>query len=335
MEAARQCKRLPLLMLLLVLVQSISVLAAFTNNFVAYPTNAQPCLYDAAIGSNCDGTNITAMNMCLCENGGNFVISAATCIGTSDRSDLETVYSVMADACAFSDTPLSVSQKDFMAAGQGLLSSSSSTSTTSSSHGTATDSATTATSASSGHPVTQTSTGSTATNTGASDSDDGPAGMSSTATIGIISGAAVAGVAIIAVLIFFIIRMRRKKQPGEEQRPMLGMPAFSAGSGGTELSHYTGPALSQYTGTAGSTYDYKMHDGFGDSKWMQTSIDSYPTTPSSVFHPGRMQSPQPPQNVVFELSAEPPPIVIAEMPSTPVESANYPHNPQTPQSHQQ
>ncbi len=232
MRARRKClaKRLPSLCLPLPLFLLASTASAFTNDFSKYPTGSQQCLNNAANASGCNGDTVEQMNSCLCGNGGNFVLAAAACISQTDSSDLETVYTTMAGACNYSGTPLSVSQKDFMNAGNASASTiPTSTSGQSTAVSTAvTTGVTTMTTVSNGLTVTVTSTASAGTGTADADADadtggDSSGGLSNTAKIGIIAGASAVGVAILAVAVFFIVRHRksRNRTPKDESHPML------------------------------------------------------------------------------------------------------------------
>ncbi|CAK7244438.1 MAG: hypothetical protein STHCBS139747_005977 [Sporothrix thermara] len=359
MNTRRQCRRLaralPPLVILLVLLQATNVRAAFENNFAAYPAGARDCLDAAANASGCDGDTVTAMNDCLCSNSGNFIIASAECIGKADYADLETVYTTMAAACSFSNTPMTVSQKDFMSAGNGTFTSSSSmpaTTTTTTTSVTSKPSLTTITTTLDGHVETITSTVSALpTNTGTSDDssshdDNDGSGMSSTTKIGIISGASVAAVAIVAVLAFFLTRMLRKRQGGsEEDQPILygdsgfgdagghgggvGVGGGGGGGGGSVGSRLgsSGTQLSRLSGISqagsGSTYhDWKAGGvvvpvQHVDAKWAAVTAtqDPFLTSPSPVL---QQQQQQPAAGGVYELPVLEGVQQPVEMPATPM-----------------
>ncbi|ERS97273.1 hypothetical protein HMPREF1624_06604 [Sporothrix schenckii ATCC 58251] len=322
---------------LLLLVQTTAVRAAFTNNFDAYPVGTRSCLDSASTASGCNGDTVTAMNDCLCSNTGNFVIGAAECIGKSDLADLETVYTTMASACSFSNTPLSVSQKDFLAAGNGTYSSSTTTMpSTTSGTASATPSLTTITTTSNGHTQTITTTAGTPTKTGDSSNNDNNngGGMSSTTRTGIIAGATVAGVAIVAVLAYFLVRMWRKRQATEENRPMLGGDgAFSdmgggrGGGGGGGGSQASGTELSHLSAGGANTYDWKAGAVGGDPSESKWPHDPYNTSPS----PNLLYQQQ--SGGVYELPVQEGAHHPVEMPATPMVMAATPatqgyHHPQ-------
>ncbi|CAK7203980.1 hypothetical protein SEUCBS139899_006730 [Sporothrix eucalyptigena] len=328
MDTRRQSRRLSsttvFSLLFLLLLQTTTVLAAFTNNFDAYPSGTRSCLNASAIASGCDGDTVTSMNDCLCSNTGNFVIASAECVGKSDYADLETVYTTMASACSFSNTPLTVSQKDFLSAGNGTYSSTITSMSSTAPGSTATPSMTTITTTSDGHVETITKTAGTPTNTGTSNNNDN-SGMSSTTRIGIIAGATVAGVAIVAVFAFFLIRMWRNRQAGEEQRPMLGSDGgFNDGRGPSDGSHMSGTELSRLSGVnqgGNNTYDWKAGavPEHSDAKWAQ---DPYLTSAS----PGLYQQQS---TGVYELPVQEGAQMPVEMPATPMVTGASPvyHHP--------
>lgn len=188
-------------------------LAAVEADFSFYPVGAQPCLSQAAATSKCGGATVEALNTCLCGNGGNFVILAATCIGKSDKDDAVTVYKTMVSACSDSNTPLDVAPSDFYGAVNGQLTTTTTTTTSTSTTATSTSTTTTTT----------TSTSTTATSTSSSSAAPVSDNLSTGATIGIALGASFGGVGAIAGLVYFLLR--RSKKQGEENHPML--PQFS------------------------------------------------------------------------------------------------------------
>lgn len=342
MDTRRQCRRrlTPTVsvsifaILLLLLLQTTAVRAAFTNNFDAYPSGTRSCLNASANASGCNGDDVSSMNDCLCGNTGNFVISAAECIGKADYADLETVYTTMASACSFSNTPLSVSQKDFLSAGNGTFSSTTtSMPSTTSSGASSTPSLTTITTTSGGHVETITTTAGTPTNTGGGNSDNGSSGgMSSTTRTGIIAGATVAGVAIVAVFAFFLIRMWRNRQASEENRPMLGGDGtFSdtgrsgGGGGGLGGSQTSGTELSHLSVAGTNTYDWKAGAVPGDGSESKWPHDPYNASPS----PNLLYQQQ--SGGVYELPVQDGAQHPVEMPATPMVMGATPayHHPQS------
>ncbi|KAL1894248.1 hypothetical protein Sste5346_006034 [Sporothrix stenoceras] len=334
MDTRRQSRRRlapafsTLFLVLLLLLQTTAVRAAFTNNFDAYPSGTRSCLNASANASGCDGDDVTSMNDCLCGNTGNFVISAAECIGKADYADLETVYTTMASACSFSNTPLSVSQKDFLSAGNGTFSSSTTSMPSTTSGASSTPSLTTITTTSNGHVETITETAGSPKNTGGSSSDNNNSGMSSTTRTGIIAGATVAGVAIVAVFAFFLIRMWRNRQPTEEHRPMLGgdgtvsETGVAGGRGGGPGSQVSGTELSHLSGA--NTYDWKAGAGGGDPSENKWPHDPYNSSPS----PNLLYQQQ--SGGVYELPVQDGAQHPVEMPATPMVMGATPvhHHPQ-------
>lgn len=189
---------------------------AFVSDFSFYPTNAQPCLNSASSTSKCTGSDAQSLNNCLCSNGGNFITNSAQCLGKSDKADVKAVYNTMADACATSGTPMTVSQQDFFDAADGnTKTSTTSTSSTATSTSTSTSSST----------ATTTSGTATASATGAADQSDHSGGLSKGAVIGIAAGSAAVGLIGLMGLVMFLIRRRRGKTE-VESHPMLGQTDY-------------------------------------------------------------------------------------------------------------
>ncbi|KAK4125588.1 hypothetical protein N657DRAFT_569542 [Parathielavia appendiculata] len=213
-----------------------------TVNFGFYPGDSQDCLYQAATSSKCKSSTVEATNSCFCRNGGDFITTAAACIGQSSPNVLKMVYQTMRDACAATSTPIGITEDEFMEAANGA------TTTTSSkreSSETTSDSATT----------TATVTG-TVTTTGpaktVSQDDEqqgqGSTGGSSALTTGALAGivaGAIGGLAVLGGVIYFLFRRRGKA--GEESHPML--PQHTQG----HLS--TAPAATESTAYYGSPPD--------------------------------------------------------------------------------
>ncbi|WYZ35246.1 hypothetical protein EsH8_I_001522 [Colletotrichum jinshuiense] len=88
--------------------------AAFTNDFSAYPQAARSCLDTAAAASGCTGNTVKEMNTCLCGNGGNFVLATASCVEKTAKDELDDVYEMLLTSCTDSQTPLGVSQAQFL-----------------------------------------------------------------------------------------------------------------------------------------------------------------------------------------------------------------------------
>ncbi|POR34002.1 Uncharacterized protein TPAR_05791, partial [Tolypocladium paradoxum] len=196
---------------LVLLILATSCLA-FQSDFSFYPPNAQPCLNQASNAANCQGSSAAEVNTCLCSNQGGFITNTAKCLGQQDKADVQKVYTTMLQACTDSQTPMSVSQSDFLAAANGDAVSATATTRT------ATSATARVTTTTGGATVTVTSA---PTETGAAGNDQqGRGGLSTGATIGIAVGASAAGVAALAALAVFLVR-RRKRRTQEEAHPML------------------------------------------------------------------------------------------------------------------
>jgi hypothetical protein len=194
MVGFRRSRALPSAAIAFILVSASR--AADTLDFSFYPKGAISCLDDAAEKSLCQSSSVELTNSCLCRNGGDFITNTAACVGRSSRDDLATVYETMRDACANSNTPINVSEDEFMAAASAVAT----TSTTSSPGSTGTAPA----------AQTQTTPGGT---------EQGSSGLSTGALAGIIAGAVIVSLALLGALAFFLIRRRRRQ--GEESHPML------------------------------------------------------------------------------------------------------------------
>jgi hypothetical protein len=190
---------------------AVSLAAAQDINpdFAIYPASAQECLTKADDQANCPGASGAEKDRCLCSNGGDFIINTAICLGETNNADVQEVYSIMANACSNSDTPMSVSQQDFFNAVDGNPPESSS-------------------SASNDDPS-STSSGGTTTNTSGSDNNndndndsnsDESSGLPQGAVIGIGVGAAALGALAVGGLALFLYRRKRKQN--EEENPFLG-----------------------------------------------------------------------------------------------------------------
>ncbi|KAL2019280.1 hypothetical protein VTK56DRAFT_9824 [Thermocarpiscus australiensis] len=219
----RSIRAFPTALVTLVLVAASQ---AVTNDFSFYPKGAQDCLYEAADAARCDASTVAATNSCLCRNGGNFIINTASCLGRSYSGDLRAVYQTMKEACANSETPITITEADFVETANAAASSTSSAATSSATGATSTASTdgTTTTSTSIGAATTTTTTPTSSSPVDDEQREGGNTGLSTAAMAGIITGGSVAGIALIAGLAYFFFR--RGKKAGEESHPML--PRHSA-----------------------------------------------------------------------------------------------------------
>ncbi|KAK4103422.1 hypothetical protein N658DRAFT_407666, partial [Parathielavia hyrcaniae] len=221
---------LPAALVALVLV-SASRAQGDTVDFGFYPEEAQDCLYEAASTSQCRSSTVPATNSCLCRNGGDFITIAAACLGKSVARSLTAVYETMRDACADTNTPINITEDEFMEAARGAETTTSSRRTT-----TTTQSSTTTTATSEPSETTTESATTTATNTGTATTtgpaetgsqddeqqEQGNTGESSALTTGALAGivaGAIGGIAVLAGVLYFLCR--RKGKLGEESHPML------------------------------------------------------------------------------------------------------------------
>ncbi|KAJ6438894.1 hypothetical protein O9K51_08296 [Purpureocillium lavendulum] len=265
--------------------------AAFDPDFSFYPKNAQSCLNKAASSSKCSGATSKELNTCFCSNNGNFITSTAKCLGSSDKADVQKVYSTMLQACTDSNTPMSVSQSDFIKAANGDDTSMTTTITTMPTTPTATRAITTTTKGGQTVTITPTSTGDGGNNGGGGD------GLSNGATIGIAVGASLAGVAVLGGIGVWLLR-RRRRGSAEESRPMLVQPEYYHHMTGTTTTTTTfppsepSPDLNRFSAVT----DPKMGGGW---------------SPSSGLSPHKSPSPYPAQFTPSPTEG----VVLSELPS--------------------
>lgn len=178
--------------------------ARFKNDFSPYPAGARSCLESADKASGCNGETVPTMNGCLCADEGDFITSTAECVGRESSGDLEATYTLLKVNCDGSNTPMDISKSEFVKMGRDAEEENKDEETTSS---------TSATSTATDEPT------ETPTETNTEEEEEG---LSTGATVGIAVGATVAGLALLGVLIFFLIRRRRSRAPRDEANPMLG-----------------------------------------------------------------------------------------------------------------
>ena len=304
--------------------------ADFQNDFSSYPEGAQQCLNDAADASNCSGDTVSAMNECLCGNGGDFVLATAQCVAQEDSGDLESVYEIMSLHCSDSDTPLSISKADFLAAESSTSTLTSATKIKSPTPSTAAATSTTespsvsvVTSVISGSTITATVTNTQgqATETGSgNENDKNVESTNNTARVGIIAGSVVGGLAIIGAVVFFVLRYRRRQSLGQEEaHPMLSQSLKPPGGGGGPGSIHTQPGSEDFAPTQGWKTDPYAQD-WGTANWpagygQQAGYGQYPHSPNDLTN-AYAHSPNLQPTAVYEMPAPgPEPQRPVEMPS--------------------
>lgn len=239
--------------LLSILFSTTPVRCTVDLDFSAYPTSAQTCLEDAAGISGCSGDTISEINKCLCGNTGNFVLNAATCIGSQGDQVLESVWSLLQDSCSNTKTPLDVSEAQFLASGTETKVTS--TITTTRSAGVLTTFTTTSTSTHSSGATTATSTStSTASSTASNNAD-----VVASAKIGAIT-ASVAGTLFIVCVVCLIVLLKKHKQDKELLRRAQEAAAYGDRNKGPDkpllnpgdvTPGFPGPGGAQYNQTFG------------------------------------------------------------------------------------
>ncbi|KYK61068.1 hypothetical protein DCS_02209 [Drechmeria coniospora] len=289
---------------------------AFESNFSFYPPKSQSCLDEAAKAAYCKGDSAREINVCLCGNGGDFIINSAKCVGQKNKADVSSVYNIMSQACSDSGTPMTVSQSEFFKAANGEDTTTAARTTSTSMKGATKTSAT---------PVVVTSGGVTVTVTPTQTvvgGDDKKGGLSSGATIGIAVGASVAGVAALSGLILCLLH-RRKKKAQEEAHPMLSQQDYH---------HPSPPTTYPPTEPSPGFVAYGGAEAKTAAAWSTSSPDCSPVYKSPVQHTGPYVSPPaeavaelPPQGVMysqqsfatFEMDGTGrQPVTAAEMPTT-------------------
>jgi hypothetical protein len=287
---------------LLILSALLDTAAADALDFSLYPANSQSCLYAAASSSACNHTTVPVFNACVCSNGGNFLQSAATCLGSNDTSDVSPVYVILSSNCGDSNTPISYTSSKWKSIAAAAPPSST-TSTGSSSAQTTLQTATV-----SGHTtvsvVTVTPT-SSSSSTAAADSDK------STVGTGAIAGIAVGGAAIAAVVgaaLFFFLRRRRNTHASQpEATPFIG-PYSGSGNDDNKDAHQL-QSYSNFPATQGA-------EKYGSHQYPSTSHSPAPSYSGQLGYPpqqpygGEYGAPgsgiymPPPQNGAVELAGQ-------------------------------
>ncbi|KAI0603432.1 hypothetical protein F4775DRAFT_598538 [Biscogniauxia sp. FL1348] len=119
----------PSLVLSLLLQTAPTIVRALENDFSAYPSGSQQCLYDAADQTTCTGNSGAELNQCLCRNKGNFY-NTATCVAKASPSDLVAVWETLDYNCEGTGVTIAVSKEAFLAQASAVISSSTPTATT-------------------------------------------------------------------------------------------------------------------------------------------------------------------------------------------------------------
>ncbi|KAL0936132.1 uncharacterized protein CTRU02_208347 [Colletotrichum truncatum] len=268
--------------LLSILLFATPIFAKFQNDFSLYPSAAQPCLYSASDSSQCDGETVPEMNKCLCSDSkGQFVTSTAKCLGKSAKDTVPAVYKSLSTSCSDSQTPLSITEDQFVKLADSAATTTTIRPTTSSSTSTSKSLTPTTfmTTTVGGATVTVTATP-TPTESAAADESSG---LGTTAKIGIGVGIAVGAVGL-AGIAAFLWRMKRNRGVQEESRPMLG-----GGVGPTGYNPQNSPP-----GSAAAFGVYTHHEYKTDSKdpiWRPGTAIT--TSPSPGGQTWATASPQP------------------------------------------
>lgn len=261
-------------------------------DFGFYPEKAQDCLYSAATSSQCESKTVDATNSCFCRNGGEFITTAARCIGKSAPGAVAKTYETMSDACKLSQTPITVTEDEFKKAARGPSPTATATTTSATSTSTTQSSTSTSTGIATSDPVPTTSR--------PPSEDDGDSGTLSTGVMaGIIVGA-IGGLALLGAAGYLLFRRRRKL--GEESHPMLPQHQHQhqqphqhqahnsmvpSGHESTASAYYSSPST-----TAGwpkkdwsTSPDLRVSGRTSDFNWESASQLAYPGSAISTSPP--------------------------------------------------
>lgn len=281
--------------------------AAFQNDFSSYPENAQQCLYTSATSSGCIGDTATAMNSCLCSNGGNFVTKTAACLGGSDAAGLATVYDTMDSHCTDTNTPLTVSKAQFLNASDAttMTSARASTRTSTPASAATTRASTAKTTATTSDSASTTSTGKPAATGSGKDNngvDDGGGEetLSGTARAGIIAGSTSGGVLLLGLLAYVFVRSRRNNQIGREEADPMLLQKFSGMDGPWDGGRGMGMATTPHEGLEAVHLDGL--DGAmpatDPKKWRQSQRFNWETPYEPLWSPVEEDSASKPEGTV-------------------------------------
>lgn len=285
------------------------------NDFSDYPSGTQQCLDDASDESRCSGNTVPQMNQCLCSNGGDFVTNAAKCIAKEDPDDMENTWEELSLHCSDSNTPLSISKKEWMAEKESV----STTTTAKTTSNTATKSTMATTSA--GLTTTATVT-STPTATSSPPPEDNDTGMSSGTRIAVIAGSAVGGAAVLAAAVFIFCRYRKRRNGAAYEE----VHAMGAQSPYGRISKAPAPLGSPDLGGHASYQSTTVSD-LGSAHDPRSSWHPSPDGQSVPWSPGAFEAVK--QNAGFGHLHQPPPDIhemstdgerpVSTSPSVPVE----------------
>lgn len=318
------------LVFLLALLASPLALAVDSDFSGLYPDGALDCLNKASDQSKCNGAaSNVALNKCLCSNTGDFIVSTAQCLGQEANDLVKRVYQIMSDACLQTETPLVISQSDFISLANGEQPSSTATSSTSTS---------TSTTSSSSAP--------TSTNDSNKNNDKDDSSISTGAIVGI----AIGGVAAIAVIATFFF-LHRRRRAGEESHPMLptdNNTNMGGGGGGNPYHGATTFPPSEPSPGLTSNFDHDPKNGRystvsalspgGTQGGYSPSMTNHTMTPppgattgswgngppswNGAQYTGAYASP-PPQGVIAELPPETAPVYEMDGGSQPLGHGQY------------
>ncbi|KAI5928604.1 hypothetical protein F4810DRAFT_705542 [Camillea tinctor] len=227
----------PSLVLSLLLQTAPTIVRALENDFSAYPSDSQQCLYDAADQTSCTGNTGAELNQCLCRNKGNFIdgnsgilclYNTATCVAKTSPSDLVAVWETLDYNCDGTGVTIAVSKDAFLAQASAVISSSTPTATATASPS-------------------------------SSDAASTPGTMSSTAKIGIGVGIGF-GTVSLGLAAWFVWLYSRRRRAAEKNGATAIPPGSSAGpwAPSTEYTNSYGMAA---TSTPSVEFAHMNHQG--------------------------------------------------------------------------
>ncbi|KAI1502247.1 hypothetical protein F5X99DRAFT_379589 [Biscogniauxia marginata] len=217
----------PSLVLSLLLQTAPTIVRALENDFSAYPSGSQQCLYDSADQTSCTGNTGAELNQCLCRNKGNFIYNTATCVAKKSPLDLVAVYETLEYNCNGTGVTIAVSKDAFLAQASAVTSSSTPTATS-----TATPSVT---------PSTTTTATTAPTNSDAATSPMLSTGAKIGIGVGIGFGTVALGLA--GCFVWVYARRRRSAPPAGATAIPPGSSAGPSWSPNTEYSNSYGMAV--------------------------------------------------------------------------------------------